>query len=79
MNKKVLRGTLTITFILLFRLFVGIKVDEEFGEKDLFLKHRPTWKWKFYSSIGMSDLKLKDLSKEKQVEEKYYEEFVRKN
>ena len=49
MNKKVLIGTLTITFILLFRLFVGMKVDEEFGEKDLFLKHRPTWKWKFYS------------------------------
>lgn len=79
MNKKVVLGTLTITFILLFRLFVGMKVNEEFCEKELFLKHRPTWKWKFYSPIGMSDLKLKDLSKEKQVEEKYYEEFVRKN
>ena len=79
MNKKVLIGTLTITFILLFRLFVGMKVDDEFGERDLFLKHRPTWKWKFYSPIRMSDLKIEDLSKEKQIEEKYYEEFIRKN
>jgi hypothetical protein len=44
----------------------------------MFIKHRPTWKWKFYSPIGMSDSKMEELSEEKQVEEKYYDEFVRK-
>lgn len=35
----------------------------------LFIKHRPCWKCSFYSSTGMSDLKLHDLSPEKRIEE----------
>ena len=80
--KKIKRniGILTIVlFFVIVRLFFGIFVDEEFGDKTLFIKHRPTWKWKFYSPIGMSDTKIEDLSIEKQIEEKYLDEFVRKN
>jgi hypothetical protein len=42
-----------------------------------FFKHRPTWKWKFSSPQGMSDIKLEELSEEKQIEQKYFNEFVR--
>lgn len=66
-------------FAIVFRFYFGIYVEEEFGDKNLFLKHRPIWKWKFYSPIGMSDLKIKDLTIEKQIEEKYYDEFIKKN
>ena len=79
MKKKIGIGIFIITFTILIRLFFGIYVDDEFGDESLFLKHRPTWKWKFYSPIGMSDLKIEDLTKEKQIEEKYYDEFIRKN
>ena len=79
MKKKVLIGTFIIVAIISFRFCFGIYVDDEFGEENIFLKHRPTWKWKFYSPIGMSDLRIDDLTIEKQIEEKYYDEFVRKN
>ncbi|PDS24949.1 hypothetical protein [Flavobacterium branchiophilum] len=79
MNKGLAIGLSIITFLILVRLFFGVHVDDEFGDKSIFVKHRPTWKWKFYSPIGMSDLKMDDLTKEKQIEEKYYDEFVRNN
>lgn len=79
MKKKLIIGFGLILFAIAFRFYFGIYVEEEFGDKNLFLKHRPIWKWKFYSPIGMSDLKIKDLTIEKQIEEKYYDEFIRKN
>ncbi len=79
MNKKLSIVISIVTFLILVRLFFGVYVDDEFGEKSIFAKHRPTWKWEFYSPIGMSDLKMDDLSKEKQIEEKYYDEFIRNN
>jgi hypothetical protein len=79
MKKRLFGGIFLVSIIILFRLFFGVYVDDEFGDESLFSKHRPIWKWKFYSPIGMSDLKIEDLSKEKQIEEKYYEEFIRKN
>jgi hypothetical protein len=46
-------------------------------QKDIFfIKHRPVWKWEFYSPIGMSDMKIDELSKEKQIEQEYFNEFV---
>jgi hypothetical protein len=79
MNKRFFGGIILLILITSFRLFFGVYVDDEFGDESLFIKHRPIWKWKFYSPIGMSDLRMKDLTKEKQIEEKYYDEFIRKN
>ena len=79
MKNKILITTSLITLAILFRLFFGIYVDDEFGEKSLFIKHRPTWKWKFYSPLGMSDMNINDLTKVSQDEEKYYDEFIRQN
>ncbi|WP_348811592.1 hypothetical protein [Flavobacterium maritimum] len=41
------------------------------------MKHRPTLKWKFYSPIGMSDMRIQELPKDKKFDEKNFEEFVR--
>jgi hypothetical protein len=79
MKNKIIIGFVLIFFAISFRFYFGIYVHDEFGDKNLFLKHRPVWKWKFYSPIGMSDLKIKDLTIEKQIEEKDYDEFIRKN
>lgn len=78
MRKVIFVGLFAITFLILIRLFFGIYFDDEFGEQNVFVKHKLTWKWKFYTPIGMSDLKMEDLCYEKQIEEKYYDEFVRK-
>lgn len=79
MKKKIFGGILVVVLFTLFRLFFGVYVDDEFGDESLFIKHRPIWKWRFYSPIGMSDLKMEDLTKENQMEEQYYEEFIRKH
>lgn len=77
MTNKILIVSLLILLTITFRLFFGVYEDDEFAEKSLFIKHRPTWKWEFYSPIGMSDLSLNDLTKEEQTEEEYYDEFLR--
>lgn len=77
MKKKVLVLIFTFATVLIIRLFVGVYDHDEFAESHLFFKHRPTWKWKFYSPQGMSDIKLEELLKEKQIEQKYFNEFVR--
>lgn len=65
-------------FSIIIRFFCGIYIHDEFGEKHFFIKHRPTWKWKFYSPIGMSDTKFEELNIEKQIEQRYFDEFVSK-
>ncbi len=77
MKKKLLLGFTVVLVGLLLRLYCGIYVHDEFAKENFFIKYRPTWKWKFYSPIGQSDLKLKDLTTEKQIEQKYFDEFVR--
>ena len=78
MANKIVIATIIISVILLIRFFCGVYIHDEFGEKHLFLKHRPIWKWKFYSPIGMSDLKMEELSKENQLEQNYFNAFVSK-
>lgn len=58
------------------RFWFGVYIHDEFGDTELFMKHRPIWKWKFYSPINMSDLKLEDLSKEKREEQLLFNEFI---
>jgi hypothetical protein len=77
-----MQGKLNIYLILAFLsllmtwLFVGVSYDDEFFEPTLFTKYKPTFKIKFYSPIGMSDLTLKDLSPDQQLEENTFQEFV---
>ena len=77
MKKIISTGIFIFTTVLTIRLFCGVYIHDEFLERHFFIKHRPTWKWTFYSPLGMSDNKIEDLSKEKQTEEKYFNEFVR--
>ncbi|MWB95099.1 hypothetical protein GON26_12070 [Flavobacterium sp. GA093] len=76
MKKNISILIFTFTAILTIRLFFGVYDHDEFAESHLFIKHRPTLKWKFYSPQGMSDLKFEELSEEKQNEQKYFNEFV---
>lgn len=65
-----------LAVIIIFRFFVGVYSHDEFGGTNLFIKHRPTWKWSFYSPIGMSDIEIKDLSTEEQKEQLLFNEFI---
>lgn len=66
-----------IIVVIASRLWLGIYVHDEFGENHLFIKHRPTWKWKFSSPIGMSDKQLVDLPVDKRNEQLMFNEFVK--
>lgn len=60
------------------RLWCGVYQHDEFaGETYLFVKHRPIWKWWFYSPIGQSDDTLNGLGSAAQKEQLLYWEFVR--
>lgn len=63
-------------FLILTWLFVGLYRDNEFFEPDLFTKYRPTFKVNFYSPIGMQDLKVDDLPKDRKEEEIAFQEFL---
>lgn len=62
---------------LLVRLFFGVYIHDEFGDTEVFVKHRPVWKWEFRSYLGSSDLDITDLSPEQQTEQRYFDEFVK--
>ncbi|MEN2400790.1 hypothetical protein GKZ90_0013470 [Flavobacterium sp. MC2016-06] len=77
MKKKILIAVFTFAFILTIRLFCGVYIHDEFGETHFFIKHRPVWKWEFYSPLGMSDTGIEELPGDEQIEQKYFNEFVR--
>ena len=79
MKKTILIGVFIFASVLSIRLFCGVYNHDEFTESYFFIKHRPTWKWEFYSPQGMSDIKFEDLSKEKQSEQKYFNEYIKDN
>lgn len=76
MGKKIVPVLCISAVILAFRLLFGVYVDDEFGGSNLFVKHRLVWKWKFYSPIGMSDMKFEELSEEQKKEQAYFDEFI---
>jgi len=76
MKKKISVLSLIFGIVLTIRLFCGVYEHDEFAETNFFIKHRPTWKWRFYSPIGMSDMKIEELSKERQIEQQYFNEFI---
>lgn len=65
-----------ITFFVVVRLFCGVYVHDEFNETHFFIKHKPTWKWKFYSPQEMSDTKFEQLTPEQKIEQNYRNEFI---
>jgi hypothetical protein len=77
MDKKIAIFTLILALTLSVRLLCGVYIHDEFAESHFFIKHKPTWKWEFYSPQGMSDLKFKALSEEKQIEQKYFNEYIK--
>ncbi|PTX20021.1 hypothetical protein C8N40_10393 [Pontibacter mucosus] len=74
--KKIAFISTAIVLVILGRLWLGVYHHDEFAETHLFIKHRPTWKWTFYSPIGMSDKKVEDLSIEQKKEQLLFEEFI---
>ncbi|MBS7252414.1 hypothetical protein [Flavobacterium branchiicola] len=76
MKKKITIGVFAFAIVITIRLFCGVYHHDEFAEKYFFIKYRPVWKWTFYSPIGMSDRKIEELSKEEQLEQKYFNEFI---
>jgi len=77
MKKRILILIFAFATVLIIRLFLGVYEHDEFAESHFFVKHRPTLKWRFYSPQGMSDTKLEELPEEKQIEQKYFNEFIR--
>lgn len=60
------------------KFWIGIYEHDEFTGYNIFFKHRPIWKTFFYSPRGMSDLKLFQMSSEKQKEQLLFDEFILK-
>ena len=76
--KKLLLSLLLVSLLFIgIRFYFDIYVHDEFGDISIFIKHRPIWKWKFYSPTGMSDLQITDLTEEKKEEQLLFNEFIR--
>lgn len=77
--EKIIKLGLPIFGILvILKFWVGLYADDEFNETHIFIKHRPIWKSYFYSPRGMSDLELYQMSKERQLEQILFDEFILK-
>lgn len=62
--------------VLIAWLFLGVYKDREFGNRRLFIKHRPSLKLSFYAPLGESDYTLNDLDPERSQEEVMYRTYV---
>ncbi|MET3730504.1 hypothetical protein [Moheibacter stercoris] len=80
MKPKLKKGLiLFLAFLfLIIRLFGGIYKDDEFQGKIFFIKHKPSWKWSFYSPRAMSDMTLEEMSEKKKKEQIQFDEFIPK-
>ena len=80
MNRKISKIFLIVGLLLCLtvRLFCGVFEHDEFGDDVYFIKYRPTWKWRFYSPRGMSDLELNQMTIEQKNEQLLFDEFVGK-
>nr|WP_321230468.1 hypothetical protein [uncultured Psychroserpens sp.] len=76
MRKRFSTIILIITVTLLGKFWIGIYEHDEFKQEDIFFKHRAIWKTYFYSPRGMSDLKLSQMTPDKQIEQKLFDEFI---
>jgi hypothetical protein len=76
MRKGIVLSLVIIITLFIIRLFCGIYTHDEFSDNIFFIKHRPTWKWRFYSPIGMSDTRIEELTNAEKIEQIYFKEFV---
>jgi hypothetical protein len=76
MRKGIVLSLVIIIALIMTRLFCGIYTHDEFCDNIFFIKHRPTWKWRFYSPIGMSNTKMEELTNTEKIEQLYFKEFV---
>jgi hypothetical protein len=76
-RRLILGSVAMMTLAVLGRMFLGVYSHDEFGDDTLFIKHRPVWKWYFYSPIGMSDRTMEELPPAAQQEQRYFNEFVK--
>ena len=74
-----IRVFIIIIILIAAKFWIGVYKHDEFGGNNLFIKHRPIWKTFFYSPRGMSDLKLSEMSIDKQNEQLMFDEFVLQN
>ncbi|WP_298903594.1 hypothetical protein [uncultured Psychroserpens sp.] len=79
MKRKIVQITITIGILISAKFWIGVYTHDEFGRKNIFIKHKPIWKTFFYSPRGMSDLELSEMSTEHKEEQKMFDEFVLKN
>lgn len=70
--EKVFITLVVFKIVILIKLFTGIYIHDEFGERHFFIKYRPIWKTIFYSPRGMSDRKLSEMTTKEQTEQKLY-------
>jgi hypothetical protein len=78
MNRKSILLLFIAAVVIGIRFYTGVYIHDEFGSKHFFIKHRPIWKWTFYSPIGMSDKNINDLSDTEKLEQKLFDEFITK-
>ncbi|AQY20977.1 hypothetical protein [Riemerella anatipestifer] len=78
MNKRKIKflAIIGLVFCFVVRFFCGVYEHDEFAENYYFIKHKPTWKWRFYSPRGMSDLELNQMTNEQKYEQKMFDEYV---
>ena len=78
MNKRKIKFLVIINLVLCFavRFFCGVFEHDEFDEDIYFIKYKPTWKWRFYSPRGMSDLELNQMTNEQKYEQKMFDKYV---
>ncbi len=73
MNAKLKTG---LVFLVVSFLFLGIKVDDEFTDHNLFVKYKPSFQMYFRSPLGMQDMP-ENYPKELRAEESIYNQFIR--
>lgn len=80
MNRRKIKllGIIGIILFVTTRFFCGVFEHDEFGDDVYFIKHKPTWKWRFKSPRGMSDLELDQMNEEQKEEQILFDEFVDK-
>lgn len=78
-NKHIkLYGAILLIWIVSVKLFGGVYKDDEFGQKKFFIKHKPSWKFYFYSPRSMSNVTLEEMPENKRSMQIMYDEFVPK-
>ncbi len=75
-KRRLIFTGLSLALSLAAWLILGIYRDREFGSHHLFVKHKPTFKLRFYAPLGKSDRTLNELNPKESHEEVMYREYI---